>query len=312
MPEKNVPIENVLNELKKIIIGKDAALEKIMMAILAGGHILLDDIPGVGKTTMSLAFAKVLGLSQKRLQFTPDVLPSDITGFSMYDKKSGEFRYMAGAAMTNILLADEINRTSPRTQSALLEVMEEGSVTVDSVTHDVPKPFIVIATQNPSGFIGTQELPESQVDRFLIRISLGYPTLEEEVAILQGINENTPDKLQSILDAKALLALQEETSQIHTDKSIYEYIVKIAEATRQSEDILLGISPRGSIAAVKMAQAHALLSGRTYVRPDDVIAILKPVLLHRLVSRHRNMQTQEIFAKLVQNIPLPQITEQKA
>lgn len=313
MPDENLIIKAVLDELQKVIIGKKDVLEKILMAILAGGHILIDDIPGVGKTTISIAFAKVLGLAQKRLQFTPDILPSDITGFSMYDRNRNEFCYVEGAAMTNILLADEINRTSPRTQSALLEVMEEGSVTVDSVTRSVPKPFIVIATQNPAGSIGTQELPESQVDRFLIRISIGYPEVEEEIAILKGIRENLLNNIKSILNAEELLALQQKTKQIYVDDSIYEYIAKLAKATRQSPAVMLGISPRGSIAAMRMTQARAMLYGRNYARPDDVVAVLKPVLQHRLIMDNRasfeRNSLDKVFAEIVQTVPLPKITE---
>jgi MoxR-like ATPase len=306
-------IDSILNEVEKVIIGKRDVLEKIMMAILAGGHVLIDDIPGVGKTTMSVAFAKALGLEQKRLQFTPDVLPSDITGFSMYDKNTGSFHYVPGAAMTNILLADEINRTSPRTQSALLEVMEEGCITVDGVTRDVPKPFIVIATQNPAGSIGTQELPESQADRFLIRLSIGYPEVKEEIEILKGSQNKSLSAINSVINSADLVTLQEKTRQVYIDDSIYEYIAQLAKLTRQSEQIELGVSPRGSIAAVKMIQARAMLFGRNYARPDDVIAILKPTLQHRLIlnnrARFEHDSPDDIFASLVKALPLPKIAE---
>nr|WP_231037989.1 MoxR family ATPase [Pectinatus frisingensis] len=306
-------IDSILNEVEKVIIGKRDVLEKIMMAILAGGHVLIDDIPGVGKTTMSVAFAKALGLKQKRLQFTPDVLPSDITGFSMYDKNTGSFHYVPGAAMTNILLADEINRTSPRTQSALLEVMEEGCITVDGVTRDVPKPFIVIATQNPAGSIGTQELPESQADRFLIRLSIGYPDVKEEIEILKGSQNKSLSAINSVINSADLVTLQEKTHQVYIDDSIYEYIAQLAKLTRQSEQIELGVSPRGSIAAVKMIQARAMLFGRNYARPDDVIAILKPTLQHRLIlnnrARFEHDSPDDIFASLVKALPLPKIAE---
>jgi MoxR-like ATPase len=306
-------IDSILNEVEKVIIGKRDVLEKIMMAILAGGHVLIDDIPGVGKTTMSVAFAKALGLEQKRLQFTPDVLPSDITGFSMYDKNTGSFHYVPGAAMTNILLADEINRTSPRTQSALLEVMEEGCITVDGVTRDVPKPFIVIATQNPAGSIGTQELPESQADRFLIRLSIGYPEVKEEIEILKGSQNKSLSAINSVINSADLVTLQEKTRQVYIDDSIYEYIAQLAKLTRQSEQIELGVSPRGSIAAVKMIQARAMLFGRNYARPDDVIAILKPTLQLRLIlnnrARFEHDSPDDIFASLVKALPLPKIAE---
>ncbi|WP_196599298.1 AAA family ATPase [Pectinatus frisingensis] len=313
MADAVMVIDSILNEVEKVIIGKRDVLEKIMMAILAGGHVLIDDIPGVGKTTMSVAFAKALGLKQKRLQFTPDVLPSDITGFSMYDKNTGSFHYVPGAAMTNILLADEINRTSPRTQSALLEVMEEGCITVDGVTRDVPKPFIVIATQNPAGSIGTQELPESQADRFLIRLSIGYPDVKEEIEILKGSQNKSLSAINSVINSADLVTLQEKTRQVYIDDSIYEYIAQLAKLTRQSEQIELGVSPRGSIAAVKMIQARAMLFGRNYARPDDVIAILKPTLQHRLIlnnrARFEHDSPDDIFASLVKALPLPKIAE---
>ncbi|WP_196592094.1 AAA family ATPase [Pectinatus frisingensis] len=313
MADAVMVIDSILNEVEKVIIGKRDVLEKIMMAILAGGHVLIDDIPGVGKTTMSVAFAKALGLKQKRLQFTPDVLPSDITGFSMYDKNTGSFHYVPGAAMTNILLADEINRTSPRTQSALLEVMEEGCITVDGVTRDVPKPFIVIATQNPAGSIGTQELPESQADRFLIRLSIGYPDVKEEIEILKGSQNKSLSAINSVINSADLVTLQEKTHQVYIDDSIYEYIAQLAKLTRQSEQIELGVSPRGSIAAVKMIQARAMLFGRNYARPDDVIAILKPTLQHRLIlnnrARFEHDSPDDIFASLVKALPLPKIAE---
>lgn len=306
-------IKAVLTELQKAIIGKEDALAKILMAFLTGGHILIDDIPGVGKTTISLAFAKVLGLKQKRLQMTPDILPSDITGFSIYDRSSGKFHYVEGAAMTNILLADELNRTSPRTQSALLEVMEEGQVTVDTVTRQVPRPFIVIATQNPTGSIGTQELPESQVDRFLIRISLGYPTVAEEVKILQAIHEDSLSKIKNILKPEELLLLQQKTCAVYVADSIYEYIARLANVTRNHPAVILGISPRGSIATIKMAQAHALFAGRDFVQPDDVTAVLKPVLLHRLIFKGKagfdTQLAEASFMDLVHSVPLPTLVE---
>ncbi|WP_196593697.1 AAA family ATPase [Pectinatus sottacetonis] len=314
MKVNNIKMREIIDEMKKAVVGKDEVLEKILMAVLAGGHILIDDIPGVGKTTISRTLAKVLGLSQKRIQFTPDILPSDITGFSMYDKKTGEFHYMPGAAMTNILLADEINRTSPRTQSALLEVMEEGTVTVDSVTRRVPEPFITIATQNPLGFAGTQELPESQIDRFLIKLTLGYPSISEEIEILKGTYNDTEEQLKGILTVRELLELQQETKKIHVDDSIYEYIAKLAKATRESKYISLGVSPRGSIALINMAKARAMFFARSYVQPGDVLSSIQSVFSHRLLINGKagleHLSTEIILNKIVQAIPLPQITEQ--
>lgn len=223
-------IDAILSETGKAVLGKDEVLRRILTAILAGGHILIDDIPGVGKTTIAVAFTHVLGLDYKRMQFTPDVLPSDITGFSMYDKNSGTFRYMPGSAMTNFFLADEINRASPKTQSALLEVMQEGRLSVDGKTYAVPQPFIVMATQNPFGSSGTQELPESQTDRFMIRITVGYPEREDEIRILSGEKKNPAEGLSSVITPEGLLTLRQEVSRIHVEESLYGYMVDIARA----------------------------------------------------------------------------------
>ena len=304
-------IEAVLNEIEQVIIGKREVLEYMMMAILANGHILIDDIPGVGKTTIAMAFAKVLGLMPKRIQFTPDTMPSDITGFSMYDKQKQAFHYIDGAVMSNLLLADEINRTSPRTQSALLQVMEEGTITIENVVREIPRPFIVIATQNPNGFIGTQQLPESQIDRFLIRLTIGYPSIEEEVAILKGISNVSLEQIHSILTKENVLALQKETDKVFIHDDILNYIAQLVKATREISTVTLGISPRGTIALAKMAKARALLLDRTYVQPDDVLAVIKPVLQHRLhITGQARMQQQSadtILDDIIRTIPLPQI-----
>lgn len=273
----------IIEEVKRAVIGKDECVYKVMMAMLAGGHILLEDIPGVGKTTMALAFSKACALRQNRVQFTPDVLPSDITGFSVYRKETGTFRYQEGAAMCNLLLADEINRTSPKTQSALLEVMEEGNVTVDGVTREVPKPFMVIATQNPIGSAGTQMLPESQLDRFMICMSMGYPDQENEIAILKGRGEGNPlDRIFPVIRAEELVMMQKEVEQIFIHDRIYEYLAELAAETRRHPMLELGISPRGTLALAKMARASAYLNGRTYVTPADVEGIFKDVAIHRM------------------------------
>lgn len=251
----------VIEEVQKAVIGKQDCIEKVMMAILSSGHILLEDIPGVGKTTMALAFSKVLNLREKRLTFTPDVLPADLTGFTMYRKETNKFYYQPGAVMCNLFLGDEINRTSPKTQSALLEVMEEGQVSVDGTTHALPKPFIVIATQNPTGSAGTQLLPQSQLDRFAICLSLGYPDMEEEIAILKGrVASNPLETLQPILEASQLLLLQEECRHIFIHDRIYQYICSLVQATRIHPMVELGISPRGTLALTRMAQAGAYLA----------------------------------------------------
>lgn len=273
----------IIEEVKRAVIGKDECVYKVMMAMLAGGHILLEDIPGVGKTTMALAFSKACALRQNRVQFTPDVLPSDITGFSVYRKETGTFRYQEGAAMCNLLLADEINRTSPKTQSALLEVMEEGNVTVDGVTREVPKPFMVIATQNPIGSAGTQMLPESQLDRFMICMSMGYPDQENEIAILKGRGEGNPlDRIFPVIRAEELVMMQKEVEQIFIHDRIYEYLAELAAETRRHPMLELGISPRGTLALAKMARASAYLNGRTYVTPADVEGVFKDVAIHRM------------------------------
>lgn len=307
-------IDAILSETGKAVLGKDEVLRRILTAILAGGHILIDDIPGVGKTTIAVAFTHVLGLDYKRMQFTPDVLPSDITGFSMYDKNSGTFRYMPGSAMTNFFLADEINRASPKTQSALLEVMQEGRLSVDGKTYAVPQPFIVMATQNPFGSSGTQELPESQTDRFMIRITVGYPEREDEIRILSGERKNPAEGLSSVITPEGLLALREEASRIHVEESLYGYMVDIARATRNHPDIRLGVSPRGTMALSSMARAHALMEGRSYATPDDVAAVAPYTLGHRISltgdARYAGKTAESVLTELLSSLPLPSLKEE--
>lgn len=307
-------IDAILSETGKAVLGKDEVLRRILTAILAGGHILIDDIPGVGKTTIAVAFTHVLGLDYKRMQFTPDVLPSDITGFSMYDKNSGTFRYMPGSAMTNFFLADEINRASPKTQSALLEVMQEGRLSVDGKTYAVPQPFIVMATQNPFGSSGTQELPESQTDRFMIRITVGYPEREDEIRILSGERKNPAEGLSSVITPEELLALREEVSRIHVEESLYGYMVDIARATRNHPDIRLGVSPRGTMALSSMSRAHALMEGRSYATPDDVAAVAPYTLGHRISltgdARYAGKTAESVLTELLSSLPLPSLKEE--
>lgn len=307
-------IDAILSETGKAVLGKDEVLRRILTTILAGGHILIDDIPGVGKTTIAVAFTHVLGLDYKRMQFTPDVLPSDITGFSMYDKNSGTFRYMPGSAMTNFFLADEINRASPKTQSALLEVMQEGRLSVDGKTYAVPQPFIVMATQNPFGSSGTQELPESQTDRFMIRITVGYPEREDEIRILSGERKNPAEGLSSVITPEGLLSLREEVSRIHVEESLYGYMVDIARATRNHPDIRLGVSPRGTMALSSMARAHALMEGRSYATPDDVAAVAPYTLGHRISltgdARYAGKTAESVLTELLSSLPLPSLKEE--
>ena len=277
-------IQAILGEVKKVIAGKDACIEKVFAAILGGGHILIEDVPGVGKTTLALAFSTAMSLENHRMQFTPDVLPADIVGFTMYDKTSGDFVYREGAIMCNLFLADEINRTSPKTQSALLEVMEEGCVTVDGIGHELPQPFFVIATENPKGSAGTQLLPESQLDRFMICVSMGYPDFESEVQIAKGMSQRSKvADMKPVINAQQLRVLQQEAEAVYVDESIYAYITSLMTATRDHAYVELGVSPRGTIACVRMARAWAYVHGRDYVLPEDVKDIFQDVAAHRIV-----------------------------
>ena len=282
----------VKNEVKRAIIGKDDAIDKVMTAIIAGGHILLEDIPGVGKTTMALAFSKAMGMHFKRVQFTPDVVPSDITGFTMYDKSSGEFKYTAGAVITNFLLADEINRTSSKTQSALLEVMQEGKVTVDGKTYKLPEPFIVVATQNPIGTAGTQMLPESQLDRFMVQLSIGYPSAEDQAKILKDRSLQDPlSTVRTVVTKEDILQMKSQAKMMFVDDKIYGYISALAEATRKHEFVRLGLSPRGALALADMAKADAYIKGQDFVAPENIQNVFKDVCAHRLVLQPKAQLT---------------------
>jgi len=302
--------KQVLLEVKKAVIGKDEVLCKIMMAILAKGHVLIEDIPGVGKTTMAMAFAQVLNLKYNRIQFTPDVMPSDIVGFNMYNKVTNSFEYRDGAAMCNILLADEINRTSPKTQSALLQVMEEGAVTVDGSIKKLPNPFIVIATQNQLGAVGTQRLPESQLDRFMIKLSMGYPSITDEINIMKS-KQVVEEKLESVLTYEDFLEMRDAAGRIYVHDAVYDYVARIAEATRNSKEIMQGMSPRASIALIAMSKAEAFLRGREYVLPSDVQYILGDVIGHRLVLnkniRRTNITEKSVVKAIIENVGVPVI-----
>ena len=266
--------DTIIAEVGKVIKGKDEIIKKVLATIIAGGHILLEDIPGVGKTTMATAFAKAMSMDYNRVQFTPDVLPSDIMGFSMYNAKTGDFEYREGSAFCNLFLADEINRTSPKTQAALLEMMEEKHVTVDAVTRDLPKPFTVIATENPIGSAGTQMLPESQLDRFMIRLTMGYPSHEAAIAILKGQEFNPISSVGQVISREELIELQDKANCLPVHDSIIEYIVDIVEATRSSEYFSLGASPRGANAILRLSRAVAVIEGRRYVTPGDIAFII--------------------------------------
>lgn len=299
-----------IHEIGQVIIGKQAIIRQVMTAILAGGHILIEDIPGVGKTTLALSFSKVLGLDYQRIQFTPDVMPADIVGFSVYRQETGTFEYQQGAAMTNLLLADEINRTSPKTQSALLEAMEEGQITVDGITRNLPDPYVVIATQNPIGSVGTHSLPESQLDRFMIRISMGYPDYESEVAMLKQERVHLiTDCIRERITAEELKEIRAEVEKVYVHENILEYIVSLVNATRKSGNLELGISPRGTIALLQMAKANAYISKRGYVVPDDIRAVFFVTGGHRVIkSKEAKIQkksSEEILKEILASIPLP-------
>ncbi len=279
-------IFGIVENIEKVMVGKRKAVELLVLSLICEGHVLIEDVPGVGKTTLVSSLAKSLNLDFKRIQFTPDILPSDITGLTIYDSQKGEFHFHAGAVMTNILLADEINRTSPKTQSSLLEVMEERQVTVDGKTYTVPAPFMVLATQNPIEYIGTFPLPEAQLDRFFMKISIGYPELQEEINILQRFNKQSPlETLASVTDIACIKRLQQHVKEVYVDTSIYKYVTDIANRTRKHPDIELGVSPRASLALVKASQAVALYAGRDYVIPDDVKSMAHHVFNHRIMLK---------------------------
>ena len=302
----------ILAVLNEVILGKEDFIQRVLTALLAGGNILLEDIPGVGKTTMALAFSKVLGLSWNRVQFTPDVLPSDLTGFSVYRKEQEAFVYCPGSVFCNLLLADEINRTSPKTQSALLEVMEEKQVTVDGVTRQVPTPFCVIATQNPLGTAGTQMLPEAQMDRFMVCMRMGYPDFANEILLAKGVSGTArTENIYPVIDPKTFLRMQHEAEQTFIRDEIYEYIVTLITETRKSPLLLSGASPRGTIALVRMAKASAWLKGREFVMPQDVSEQFLAVTNHRIrlgaKARMEQLGKEEILFQILQSVRKPQI-----
>lgn len=302
--------QDILHEVQSVVVGKDQIILKVLLAILARGHVLLEDMPGVGKTTLALAFAKTLDLEYHRLQFTPDVLPSDVTGFTVYQKSTGQMEFKRGVAFCNLLLADEINRTSPKTQSALLELMEESAVTVDGVTYPLPDPFTVLATQNPTGSVGTQMLPESQLDRFMLRLHMGYPDLSSEVSIMQARSGDNPlEHVRSAVSQDELMDLQETAAQVYVDEAILHYIAELSAATRSHALIRLGVSPRGSLALCAVARAAALVRGRDYVIPDDIRIILDETFAHRLLltprAKAEKRSAEQILGEILDKTPEP-------
>lgn len=302
----NQELEQIVIEVNKVVKGKDGVIRKALAAILAGGHVLLEDIPGVGKTTLAMALGKAMELSYKRMQFTPDVLPSDIVGFTMYNSGTGAFEYKKGAVFCNLFLADELNRTSSKTQSALLEVMEEAKVTVDGVTYPLPLPFTVIATENPFGSSGTQLLPESQLDRFMICLSMGYPSHDAAVDILKGSVGRGLEQVGSVITKERLFELRAQTEQLYVDDKIYEYIIDLTEETRRDPHIALGASPRGSIALLKMARAMAMMRGGDYVIPEDILSVIDDVWKHRIRLNARakaeGMDVSDMILRITERI----------
>lgn len=306
----NQHIEKISNEVKGVIKGKDEVISKVMMAMLAKGNVLLEDVPGVGKTTMALAFARAMGLDTKRVQFTPDTLPSDIIGFSVYDKETGELSYKEGAIVTNLLLADEINRTSSKTQAALLEAMEEKKVTVDGVTRVLPDPFIVLATENPAGSAGTQMLPNSQLDRFMVKLSIGYPDVESQAEILADRHtENPVDKVEQVVSDEELKEMIQKANEVYIAKSVYEYVAKLVQKTREHDMVSLGVSPRGALSLCQMAKAYAFVNSRDFVTPDDIRAVFADVCGHRLMlnskARLNELSAENILADIIKDVEIP-------
>ena len=304
--------QHLINQVRRVVVGKDHVLLWVLAAILAKGHILLEDIPGVGKTTMALAFSKVMTLKCNRVQFTPDVLPSDVTGYSILDQAAGKMVYQPGAVLCNLFLADELNRATSRTQSALLEAMEEGQVTVDGITHQIPKPFTVIATQNPTGASGTQLLPDSQMDRFMVRLSLGYPSRKDEAnMVLSRQNGNPLTELEPLFNGEQIELLRDTVAQTYIGEAVVNYIVELIDATRHHEDILRGASPRATLAVTAMAKAIAQLRGRDYVIPGDVKEVFVTTLAHRMVltpkADGQGLVAESILRQILEQVAAPKL-----
>lgn len=305
---------NIASKIKenvgKVILGKDEIIDLLMTALISGGHVLLEDVPGVGKTTMAKALAKSISCEFKRIQFTPDLLPTDLTGINYFNQKAGEFEFRKGPLFTNILLADEINRATPRTQSSLLECMEERQISVEGDTHRLEKPFFVLATQNPVENYGTFPLPEAQLDRFLMKVKMGYPERQEEQKILDIFDKQSPlEELEAVCSSQDIISMQRQFTEVTLNKDVAEYILDIIEATRRHESIELGASPRASIALYKAAQAYAYINGRSFVRPDDIIYLAPYVLAHRLIlkglSKHKKSDAMILLQEIIDSIPVP-------
>ena len=310
MQDVQATAEKVVNNVKKVIIGKHEEIRLTLVGLLCRGHLLIEDVPGVGKTMLARSIAKSIGCTFRRIQFTPDMLPSDVTGVSVFNQKTREFEFRPGPVMAQIVLTDEINRATPKTQSALLEAMQEHQVTVDGVTYPIPEPFLVLATQNPIEYEGTFPLPEAQLDRFMMRISLGYPNPEDEIAILDSQQYVHPvETLEQVIDAQELLDAQEKVKEVYVDPLVKEYIVALVNATRDHPDIYLGASPRGSLALYKTSRARAAILGRDYVIPDDIKALSMTTLAHRLIvspsARIKEVDPKSVVEETLKSVPVP-------
>lgn len=305
-------LNKIVSNIEKVIVGKRKSIELILLSLICDGHVLIEDVPGVGKTSIVSSLARSVNASFKRIQFTPDILPSDITGFTMYNQKEGKFEYHPGSIMSHIILADEINRTSPKTQASLLEAMEEKQVTVDGVTYSLPKPFMVLATQNPVDYLGTYPLPEAQLDRFFMKVSIGYPQKSEESEILSRFQEQNPlESLEPVADSSNILNIQNEVRKVYVDKSINNYIVEIVSRTRSHSDISLGSSPRGSLSLYRASQAWAMYNERNFVIPEDVKLMSIPVLSHRIIlkqeARLKKISCEEIINTIIKSVSVPTV-----
>ena len=303
----------IIDNASHVIVGKTSVIELAVATLIAQGHMLVEDVPGVGKTMLAKSLATSIGCSFKRIQFTPDLLPSDVTGISVYNQQSGEFQFREGPLMSQVVLADEINRATPKTQSALLEAMEEQQITVDGVTHQLQPPFLVMATQNPIEYEGTFPLPEAQLDRFLMRISLGYPSLEEELAIIEGQEQSHPiDSLEAVANSQDIIGLQEAAKSVYVDRLVRQYIVSLTEATRNHREVSLGASPRASLGLFRTSRALALIQDRDYVIPDDIKMLAPGVIAHRIMlspsARMRGIQSTDVVEDLLTNVPVPGTT----
>ena len=311
MTHSNVIVSALKQNIARVVVGKDEAVELLLISLLCEGHVLIEDVPGVGKTTLASALARSLSCSFRRIQFTPDITPSDITGFTMPSLNGGEMQFRPGAIMSQIVLADEINRTSPKTQSALLEVMEEKQVTVDGVTYPLARPFMVLATQNPVDFVGTYPLPEAQMDRFFLRIAIGYPSVDDEMEILErySANVNPMQQIGAVCSAQDVIAMQQQVGTVYTSREVRAYVAAICAATRQTPYLTLGASTRAAIALVRAAQANALLCGRDYIIPEDVQRMAPHVLCHRFVlsaeARMRDFSAQRVLSELLAGVRVP-------